>query len=509
MENDLLKNYEVLLSKYKDLSILASAEGVLQWDTETMMPPGAFELRGQQLALLSKIWHRMITDKEIGELLEKIERSQEYDSLSQVQKRNVCLVRKQYNENTKLPEALVTETERQAIVSYKLWREAKAAADFRIFEPELRKMFELKKEAADILAEVKSARTLYDALIDFFEPKISEQIISRTFDQLKIKLLPMISKYSDHGCESSWLKRSVPPATQIEIAKRVAEFINYEISGSDAKGRIDPTEHPFTIGYYDDIRITTHYYENNFASSLFSVLHEGGHALYELNLNQNWKYQPVGSACSFGFHESQSRFVENVVGRSRQFWKYFLPILNKVTPGTFKDVTIEDAVKAVNLVSPSKIRIEADEATYALHIIARFEIERDLFSEKIDIKELPQAWNQKYKDYLGVDIANDAEGVLQDVHWAHGYFGYFPSYALGNIYCAQVLSRIEKELEGFGEEVGKGNFSPIEAWLRENVHSAGNLYDPMDLLRKITGEEINVAYFTDYLENKYRDIFGS
>ncbi|MGF3499131.1 MAG: carboxypeptidase M32 [Candidatus Methanosuratincola sp.] len=508
METSTIKDYERLLLMYKDLSILASAKAVLQWDTETMMPPGAFELRGQQLAFLSKMEHRMITDKEIGDLLERIERSQGYDSLDQVQRRNVYLIRKQYDENTKLPEELVTETEKQTIIAYKHWKDAKSAKDFKIFEPELRKMFELKKKAAEILAPVKGVRTLYDAMIDFFEPKIAEETIGRTFEQLKNRLIPIISKYSACQCDTNWLKRTVPQSAQIEIAKKVAEFINYDIGGNNARGRIDPTEHPFTIGYYDDVRITTHYYEDNFTSSLFSVLHEGGHALYELNLDPNWKYQPVGTACSFGFHESQSRFVENAVGRSQHFWTYFLPILNRLTSGQFSDIDTAKALEAINCVKPSKIRIEADEATYALHIIIRFEIESALFSGKVDAKELPQVWNEKYSKYLGVEIQNDSEGVLQDVHWAHGYFGYFPSYALGNIYCAQILTKLEKEVNDCWSEVEKGNFEPTRQWLTRNIHRAGNLYDPMELLVKVTGEWINPDHFANYLEGKYRAVYG-
>ncbi|MEJ5292062.1 MAG: carboxypeptidase M32 [Candidatus Methanosuratincola sp.] len=506
MSEEILKAYEKLLSKSRELVVLSSAKAVLQWDTETMMPPGAFDLRGQQLALLSRIEHRMITDREIGDLLDKIERSPDYESLDAVKKRNVLLIRKQYDENTKLPEELVSEIEKQAITSYKKWREGKASGNFGLFEPELRRMLELKKKAAEILKEVKKTRTLYDAMIDIFEPKISEEVIDGTFNDLKNRLKPIISRYSERPIDADWLKRRVPVETQKELAKSIAEFIGYDVGSESARGRIDPTEHPFTIGYYDDVRITTHYYEDNFTSSLFSVLHEGGHALYELNLEQGWKYQPVGSACSFGFHESQSRFVENVVGRSDHFWTYFLPVLNRLTAGQFADIDARKAAAAVNRVSPSKIRIEADEATYALHIIIRFEIERDLFSEKLDVKELPQAWNDKYAEYLGVEIQNDSEGVLQDVHWAHGYFGYFPSYALGNIYCAQILSKLERDVSGCWEEVERGNFAPIRQWLTQNVHNAGNLYDPMDLLRKITGEGINPAHFANYLENKYHNL---
>ena len=284
--------------------------------------------------------------------------------------------------------------------------------------------------------------------------------------------------------------------------------MGYDLMSKEAGGRIDETEHPFTTGYYDDVRITTHYHEERFASSIFSVLHEGGHALYEQNLPRDWMYQPVGSACSMGLHESQSRFVENIVGRSMEFWSHFLPELKGLTGDALSDVGVDAFVHAINRVAPSKIRIEADEVTYGLHIIIRFEMERDLFAGELTVAELPEVWNGKYREHLGVEVENDSEGVMQDTHWASGLFGYFPSYALGNIYSGQILAAMERDLPDWRSRVAAGSFSEVKGWLVEHIHRHGNLYDPPDLIRAVSGEELTIKPFLRYLDEKYSKLYG-
>jgi carboxypeptidase Taq len=504
-----ISSYKKLLEKVKDPFILQSAASIIHWDMETMMPPKAIKLRSLQLAMLSRIGHKMSTDPEIGVLLEKIMKHPEYDRLDVVQKRNTYLIKKHYDEQTKLPEELVAETSKQEAITVDTWKKAKAAKNFSMFKPELEKLVDLKKKAAEILMKVKETATPYDALIDIFEPKMTSEIISKVFEELKEGLISLLRK-----CEASSkqpdiliLKRQVPIDIQRKIAKSLAEFIGYDIESKKSGGRIDETEHPFTTGYYDDVRITTHYYEDNFTSAIFSTLHEGGHALYEQNLNPEWIFQPVGTGCSMGFHESQSRFVENMVGRSREFWIYFLPKLKELTGSVLSNVELDRFVHAVNQVKPSKIRIEADEVTYCLHIIVRFNLERDLFNDKITVAELPQIWNQSYKEYLGVDVKNDSEGVMQDTHWASGYYGYFPSYALGNIYSAQILARMEKDLQEWRKQISKWDFREVKQWLVKNVHSYGNLYDPADLIKRITGEELDVKPYLNYLYKKYSKLY--
>jgi carboxypeptidase Taq len=287
----------------------------------------------------------------------------------------------------------------------------------------------------------------------------------------------------------------------------LAKFIGYDVSSAEAGGRIDETEHPFTTGYYDDVRITTHYYPNKFASSIFSILHEGGHALYEQNLKPEWMFQPVGGGCSMGFHESQSRFVENIIGRSKEFWTYFLSTLKKLTGNTLSNMALSEFVHAINHVQPSKIRVEADEVTYGLHVIIRFNLERDLFADKISIDELPQVWNESYSKYLGVTIQNDSEGVMQDTHWASGLYGYFPSYALGNIYSGQLLDCMETEIQDWRNQIRTGNFKNVKDWLIKNVHIHGDLYNPSDLIKVITGKELTVSPFLEYLNEKYSQLY--
>ena len=507
--DDLKPSYDKLMAKAKDIIVLGSVESLVGWDMETKMPPKAINLRSQQLGMLSQVVHRMITDPEIEVVLSKIEKHPDYEGLSELQKRNIYLIRKNYDEQTKLPEKLVVETARQQAIAIDIWKKAKAAKNFAMFKPELEKLLNLRRQAADILMKVKGTKTSYDALIDIFEPKMTAEAISKVFGELRDGLVAVLKKClnAPKQPDTSFMSRKVPVEVQREISNELAKYIGYDVTSPEAGGRIDETEHPFTTGYYDDVRITTHYYEDNMASSLFSVLHEGGHAMYDQGLRAEWMYQPVGSGCSLGFHESQSRLVENIVGRSREFWAYFYPKLKQLTGNTFSDVALDDFVRAVNQVKPSKIRVEADEVTYCLHVIIRFEIERDLIPGKIEVADLPEIWNRKYKDYLGVDIENDSEGVMQDTHWASGYFGYFPTYALGNIYSGQLLTKLGKQMPDWRKQIAEGKFQSVRKWLTENVHTYGDLYNPADLIKRITGEPLNVEPYLGYLDKKYQWIY--
>ncbi len=510
MTKPLISSYKKLLEKVKDIFILESAAAIVHWDMETMMPPKGIKLRSLHLAMLSRFGHKISTDPEIGILLQEITKHPEYDRLDATQKRNLYLTKKHYDEQTKLPEELVAEISKQQAITVDTWKKAKTANDFAMFKPELEKLVDLQKKAAEILMKVKETVTPYDALIDIFEPKMTSETISKVFGELKEGLISLLGKCeaSSKRPDISILKRRVPIDIQRKIAKSIAEFVGYDIESKKAGGRIDETEHPFTTGYYDDVRITTHYYEDNFTSAIFSTLHESGHALYDQNLNPKWIFQPVGTACSSGFQESQSRFVENIVGRSREFWVYFLPKLKELTGRVLSDVDLDRFVHAINQVERSKIRIEADEVTYCLHVIIRFNLERDLFADKIAVAELPQIWNQSYKEYLGVDVENDSEGVMQDTHWASGLYGYFPTYALGNIYSGQILARMEKDLQEWRKQISNGNFRDVKQWLVKNVHSCGHLYDPADLIKRITGEGFSVKPYLNYLYEKYSKLYG-
>ena len=507
--NNLNSQYKQLLEKTEDLMVLQTAEGLIHWDMETMMPPGAVEQRSMQLSLLTRISHQMSTDPKIGKLLTSIQANPLYESMEQAEKRNVYLIKKSYREQTSLPEKLVAAIAKQEAVAVNVWKKAKAQKNFALFKPDLQKTVDLTLEAAEILMPVKEVKTPYEALIDNFEPKMNAETITSTFNQLQSGLKRLIEKIQDSQSkpDTSVLSISVPVESQRQIAQVLTQTLGYDTCSLEARGRIDETEHPFTEGYYDDVRITTHYYPNNFASSIFSVLHESGHARYEQNLNSKWKFQPIGSPCSFGIHESQSRLYENLIGRSKEFWTGLIPRIKKVAP-SLANLELDKFVKAINRVGLSKIRIEADEVTYSLHIIVRFEIERDLFAGKIKVNELPQVWNQKYADYLDVKVMDDSEGVMQDTHWASGLFGYFPSYALGNIYSGQILAAITKDMPDWRNQLAAGKLDEPNEWLKRNIHSLSNLYDPEELIKRATGRNLNSEAFMTYLNEKYGAIYG-
>jgi carboxypeptidase Taq len=501
--------YTRLLEKIKNATVFGTALGIIHWDMETMMPPKAIEQRSLQLALMSSVQHKMSTDPQIGSLLNEITTDPQYNSLSQVEKRNVYLAKKSYREQTQLPDQLVSDLAKQEALTVNVWKKAKAQKNFGAFKADLQKLLDLSKQAAELLMPVKEVKTPYDALIDNYEPQMSISAISSTFNQLLAGLKPLLQKIQESKTplDSSILHVPVPVENQRKITQLLTQTLGYDTQSPSAGGRVDETEHPFTTGYYDDVRITTHYYENNYASSIFSVLHESGHALYDQNLESSWQWQPVGSSCSYGIHESQSRTYENIIGRSRAFWTGFLPKLKAAAPSLSK-IELEPFVHAINRVEPSKIRIEADEVTYSLHIIIRFEIERDLFADKISVDELPMVWNQKYKDYLGVEVLDDSEGVMQDTHWASGLFGYFPSYTLGNIYSGQIMAVLAKNLPEWQNQLKEGNLTNINNWLKENVHRQSDLHDPQDLIKKITGSNINAEAYLQYLRQKYGELYG-
>jgi carboxypeptidase Taq len=508
LKTDVKSAYEQLLSKTKDITIMQTAEGLIHWDMETKMPPAAVEQRSLQLALLSRLEHQMATDPEIGKLLKHIKTNPDYSALSQVEKRNVYLAQRTYDEQTALPEKLVTELTRQQAITVNTWKRAKAAKNYAILKPELQKLLDLTKQQAELLMKVKQTAIPYDAMIDSYEPRMTAAQITPIFTNLEKGLKRLLEKIkaSPKQPDTRILRQTVPIEAQQKIATELAQTLGYDVTSAKAAGRIDETEHPFTEGYYDDVRITTHYYPNDFASSIFSVLHETGHALYDQNKNPDWKYQPIGSHSSMGIHESQSRFTENIVGRSKEFWTSQLSKVKQLAP-QLRSLELESFVHAINKVEPSKIRIESDEVTYNLHIIIRFQLEQDLFQDKINIEELPEMWNQKYKELLGVTIENDSEGVMQDTHWSSGYYGYFPSYALGNIYDGQLLKKIKQEIPDWKNQLSQNNLQNVTSWLKTHVHKQSNLFDPADLMQKITGKELDDRPYIEYLKEKYSALY--
>ncbi len=503
-----MEAYDNLMNRMKEIIVLGSATAIVQWDMEAYMPPKGIMLKSEQLSQLSKMIHRMVTDPEVGQLLETVEKGSK--ALDEVQKRNASLVRRVYDKETKVPEDLVARLAKQQAISVETWKKAKAANDWKMFEPDLQKMVNLSRERSEIEAKVKGIPNLYDSMLDEFERGLTSSLVTKVFSELRDRLVPLTKKCAEASKEldTSFLSRKVPIETQMKIATDVATLVGYDTITDQAGGRIDQVEHPFTTGYYDDVRITVKYHEDNVSSAIYAILHEAGHALYEQNLNPEWMYTPVGANASYGIHESQSRFIENLIGRSPEFLRYYLPRLNKLTGGIFSDINETAFIKAMNVVKPSLIRIEADEVTYSLHIIIRYEIEQALFSDKISVSELPQVWNEKYQEYLGLEVPDDTNGVLQDTHWASGYYGYFPSYALGNIYDGMFLEKINKEIPDWLSKAEKGDLMPSIEWMKKNVHNMAALYDPADLMDKITGSTLTAEPFLDHIENKFSTIFG-
>ncbi|TFF96008.1 carboxypeptidase M32 [Candidatus Thorarchaeota archaeon] len=502
-----MEAYDLLLQKQKEIALLGSSLGIVHWDLETYMPPRGIMQRSEQLALLNSLLHRMSTTKELGELIEKIEKKEE--DLDDVQKRVLYLTRREYDIDTRMPEELVAAMAKQNAISVETWKKAKAANKWKQFEPELQKMVDLKRKEGEFRMEVLDIPVLYDAMLDRFERNMRSADVSKMFEELRKGLVPLAKKCAEASSEidTAFLDRVVPVETQRRIAEDLCKVIGYDISSENAGGRIDEVEHPFTTGYYDDVRITVKYHEDNVSSAIYAILHEGGHALYEQNLNPEWKFNALGIAASYGIHESMSRFIENMIGRSPEFLEYYKPRLDNFTD-VFADIELEQFTKAMNLVEPSLIRIEADEVTYSLHIIIRYEIERDLFADKVSVSELPQVWNEKYEEYLGLEVPDDAKGVMQDTHWASGYYGYFPSYAMGNVYDGMWLENLNKEVPNWVSGLKDGDIIPPIDWMKENIHMMASRYDPNDLVKHVTGKETSAKPFLSYLENKYSALFG-
>ncbi len=497
--------YNMLSEQMKEIKLLSNSQAILFWDIRTYMPSDGIEQRGQQLAILGRITHEKATNQKIGELISQCNKSD--SGLDEIQKRNVELWKRDYDRETKLPSDLVVRLTKQATITESIWEQAKQKKQsFTVVKPELEKMVELVKERAHALDPDKP---MYNVLLDEYEPKMTAAGIDSYFKPLKEGVIKLIKKYQDAVADNppdiSILKKNIPVDQQKQVSKWIMNFLGMPPSRS----RVDEAEHPFTTGLAKDVRITTHYLDDDPTGAIYSTFHEGGHALYELNTPEEHWFTGVGETVSMGIHESQSRFCENIVGKNPTFLKYFYPnVIQKYMPA-FKSVDTDTFIKTVNAINPeSKIRIYADEVKYNLHVILRFEIEQDLIAGKITVGELPEIWNEKMEQYLGVKIENDTEGVLQDTHWYAGLIGYFPTYVLGNIYNSQMLATMKKSIPEWESQLGAGDFSQIRNWLVTNVQNKGSIYDPIDLIKFISNEPPNTNYFLDYLNEKYSRIYN-
>ncbi len=491
-----------LLELDREHSLVMHIGAILGWDQETYMPPKAIEERSSQLALLEGLAHQKAVNPEIGELLAALEAKSD---LSEDEKAYVRVVRRDYDRETKLPEAFVTEYAKEASLSQAAWADAKKNNDFAAFKPHLSRMVELNKKRAHYLNP--NAKP-YDVLLDLFEPGSTQESVAAVFAKMKSYLVEILTRIRERPqIEDKCSGRRVDKHTQERISQYFMKVLGYERD----RGRLDVSAHPFTTTLgTDDVRITTRYVEDYFPSSLFSTIHESGHALYEMGIDPNPDYRgtKLAEAVSMAVHESQSRLWENIVGRSPAFWERHFPALSALLGEAGEGLDLESFVKSINRVSPSFIRTEADEVTYGLHVIARFELESALFDGSLNVEEVPEAWRAKYRELLGIEAPDDRQGCLQDVHWSMGAFGYFPSYALGNLYGAQFWAALKKEIPDVEARISGGDTSAVLAWLRKNVHVQGSRYTPGELVKKVTGQALDPVWFEKYLREKYSKIYG-
>ena len=497
-----MNTYDELLERLKDIDLVNQIGGLLGWDQEVLMPPKAAKLRAEQLSWISRTGHEKLTDSRIGELLEILEQD---DYLNEIQKGNIRLARDSYNKATKLPTDFVAEMAMHKSKSQISWTEARAKNDFSIFRDDLAKMVEMSRQKADYLG-FKEVR--YDALLDLYESGLTVSKVDPLFAGLRENVAPLVKQVIENGKkpEMSWVhENNWSKEGQEKLSQSISESIGFDFKA----GRRDASTHPFCGGPNpDDVRWTTRYDESDPFGSLYGSLHETGHGLYEQGRPRNLDFQPAGSANGLGVHESQSRLWENQVGRSKEFCEWALPMWKKYFPKQMKNISTDELWRSVNFVEPSLIRVEADEATYNLHIMIRYEIEKKLIAGEIEVDDLPDVWDDMYEEYLGIRAPNRTLGVLQDIHWSFGAFGYFPTYTLGNLYSAQLLTAAKKDLPDYDEDIRTGNFTPLLEWMRRNVHSRGSIITPAELVEEATGRPPSPNDFVEYLKQKVEKLYN-
>lgn len=478
------------------------AEAVLSWDQNVMMPRGGAEARAEQMATLDRLAHEMFVSDEIGRLLEDLApygESLDYDS------DDAALIRRtarDYEKAHRVPPELSAEITRTGAIGYEVWVEARQDSDFEKFLPSLEKNIELKHRYVECF---EPADETYDVLLDDFEEGMTTAEVREVFDQLKGELLPFIAEIQENqdAVDDSVLHGSFPPDKQKEFALEIIRHFGFD----DEQWRLDPTVHPFASSSCPtDIRLTTRYAEHNL-ESIFSSMHEFGHGCYEHQVDPSLERTPLCSGASLGLHESQSRMWENLVGRSLPFWRHFLPRLQEAFP-ELGSAELETFYRAVNKVQPSLIRVDADEVTYNFHIILRFELEQDIINGTVDLTDLPELWNAKMKEYLGIDVPDEARGVLQDVHWSGGALGYFPTYSLGNIISVQIWERALADLPDLYDQFEQGKFTELREWLRDNLHRYGRKYTPRETLEKAAGGSLDAGPYISYLKDKLGRVYG-
>lgn len=501
--NKSTETFDLVCEHVRETAMLGSISGLLNWDERTKMPPAAGPYRAEQITYLAGELHKRRTAQQLGDWLNELGESDLASDPHSDQGATIRCLKRDYERATKLPKALVEELTRASVLGQQGWVEARKNNDFQAFLPFLENTVKLKREEADAVGYDDCP---YDALLDDYEPGEKTANVRNVLENLRRELVPLIAAIgeSEITAPREILTRSYP----VDQQKKFGEFVAGHVGFDFNRGRLDVTHHPFCSGIAPhDCRLTTRYDENFFQMALYGTLHEAGHGMYEQGLRTDWYGLPPGSSVSLGIHESQSRMWENSVGRSRAFWTYFFPTAAEHFPAALKNVSPDDMYFAVNHVEPSLIRVEADEATYNLHIIIRFELEQELIDGSLAPADASQAWNEKYRNYLGVESPTAADGVLQDVHWSAGYMGYFPTYSLGNLYAAQFFDQAGADLGDLNEMFARGEFEPLLRWLNTNVHQPGRCYPAAELVQKVTGKSLSHEPLMNYLKAKLEPLY--
>jgi carboxypeptidase Taq len=495
--------YAELIRRAREWSLLGSCANVLGWDERTYMPHQGSAHRAEQMALLARMGHEMLTTPAVGELLAAVEGSPLVRDESTDAAVNVRELRRIYNRAVKVPKELVEEIARVTTRAQQVWQEARAANDFASFQPWLEKVVQLKREEAQAVGY----RTVpYDALLDEYEPGATTADITQLFAALREELTPLVAAIAASGRKPrrDILEREYPVERQKEFGEAAARAIGFDFTA----GRLDTTTHPFCSGIGPgDCRITTRYNARHLNESIFGILHESGHAIYEQGLIPEHFGTPLGSFASLGIHESQSRLWENQVGRGRPFWDHFFPRAKEMFPEALSDIALDDFHFAINDVRPSFIRVEADEATYNMHIILRFELEQALVSGDLQPADVPRAWNEKFDKSFRMTPPNDAQGCLQDIHWSMGGIGYFPTYTLGNLYAAQFMEAARRDLGDLDDDFRRGEFGRMKGWLNEKIHCPGQRFRAATLCEHVTGRPLSHKPLVNYLRDKYAPLY--
>jgi carboxypeptidase Taq len=478
-----------------EIADIVHAGSILGWDSRVSMPHGGAQARADVSATLTRLAHERFVSNEVGELLEELRPSEE-DGGDSVESALIRLTRRDWERSRRIPTELAGEMSHANGVAVAAWDEAKAASDFASFIPHVERQLELKHHYVECFPETETA---YDVLLEDYEEGMTTAQVVEVFDRLKPELVRQIERAREHPVDKRPLRGPFPLRGQEEAGRRVLEAFGFE----EESWRIDETPHPFAskVGL-GDIRLTTHTDANDL-TSLFSTMHEFGHGVYEFDIDPAFARTPLGRGTSSAIHESQSRTWENLVGRSRGFWRWFYPQVQGIFPEALGDVDESSFVEAVNVVRPGLIRGDADEVSYGLHIILRFELEQELLAGTVAVRDLPEVWNTRMKEYLGVDVPDDAHGVLQDMHWSIGLFGYFPTYQLGNVVSVQIWERARTDLGDVEEQFARGEFAPLREWLREHIYRHGSKYPPRELLRQVTGSDLDPEPYLEYLRTKF------